>query len=141
VVTSSLICERRIIETINSLYTNHARNRTVIRTQNQTRVDGLKTLNMLILFISQMFGRKIARGYGVRLFPGLTFFRGGDPTPHQGNLLRTDEVVNFLTDEDALTLPDKIEVVGAEAMAEIIEEEDHVAVLFYDDQGRDSTIV
>ncbi len=68
------------------------------------------------------------------MFPGLTYFRGGDPTPYEGNLLRTEEVAAFLTSEDALALPDKIEVVRADSLFHTIDEEDHVAVLFYDDQ-------
>ena len=47
-----------------------------------------------------MFGRKVARGYGVREFPSLTFFRGGDPSAFGGNALRADDVVAFLTDPE-----------------------------------------
>ena len=81
-----------------------------------------------------MFGRKVARRYGVRDYPSLTFFRGGDPEAFEGNALRSDDVVAFLTDPDALQLPDKIEVVRADALFKIIRKEEQVAVLFYDEK-------
>ena len=81
-----------------------------------------------------MFGRKVARRYGVRDYPSLTFFRGGDPEAFDGNALRSDDVVAFLTDPDALQLPDKIEVVRADALFKIIRKEEQVAVLFYDEK-------
>ena len=81
-----------------------------------------------------MFGRKVARRYGIRNYPSLTFFRGGDPEAFDGNALRSDDVVAFLTNPDALELPDKIEVVRADALFKIIRKEEQVAVLFYDDK-------
>ena len=83
-----------------------------------------------------MFGRKVARRYGIRDYPSLTFFRGGDPDAFEGNALRSDDVVAFLTNPDALQLPDKIEVVRADALFKIIRKEEQVAVLFYDDKVR-----
>ena len=49
-----------------------------------------------------MFGRKVARRYGIREFPSLTFFRGGDPSAFDGNAMRADDVVEFLTDPEVM---------------------------------------
>jgi len=52
--------------------------------------------------------------------------------------METDAVIEFLTNEEALELPDKIETVDDENLFRVLEEEDYVAVLFYEEKKRDS---
>ncbi len=50
-----------------------------------------------------------------------------------GNIENEDEVLAFLTNEDSLTIPDKIEEVNAQSLDRIVREEKYVTVLFYDE--------
>ena len=46
-------------------------------------------------------------------------------------------MLGFLTSEDSLTIPDKIEEVNAEYLTKIVSEEKYVTVLFFDEsKGR-----
>ena len=55
-----------------------------------------------------------------------------------GDVLDAASVVDFLTSEDALELPDKIEEVDDENLFRLMEEEEHMAVLFYEEKKRES---
>ena len=72
---------------------------------------------------------------------------------YPGDVMETDAVIDFLTNEEALELPDKIEAVDdenlfrfdyskyfspRELISRVLEEEEHVAVLFYEEKKRDS---
>ena len=75
---------------------------------------------------------------------------------YPGDVMETDAVIDFLTNEEALELPDKIEAVDDENLfrfdyskyssprelrklnSRVLEEEEHVAVLFYEEKKRDS---
>ena len=50
-----------------------------------------------------------------------------------GNVGNEDEVLAFLTNEDSLTIPDKIEEVNAQSLDRIVREEKYVTALFYDE--------
>lgn len=82
--------------------------------------------------------KKYARSLGVRHFPAVTFFKAGAMSFYQGEVTDTDQVVEFLTSEDALELPDKIESVDQENLFRVLYEEEHVAVLFYEEKRRES---
>ncbi|XP_023328989.1 uncharacterized protein LOC111701796 [Eurytemora carolleeae] len=82
--------------------------------------------------------KKYARNLGIRQFPAVSFYKAGVMTVFDGDVLDTEAVVEFLTNEDALELPDKIESVDEENLFRILEEEDYVAVLFYEDKKRES---
>ena len=49
-----------------------------------------------------------------RHFPAVTFYKAGEMSVFPGDVLVTEEVVEYLTNEDALELPDKIESVDQE---------------------------
>ena len=44
----------------------------------------------------------------------MTFFKAGTMMLYQGDVMETDNVIDFLTNEEALELPDKIEAVDDE---------------------------
>jgi hypothetical protein len=49
-----------------------------------------------------------------RQFPAVSFFKAGTMILYQGDVTDTEKVVEFLTSEEALELPDKIEEVDDE---------------------------
>ena len=49
-----------------------------------------------------------------RHFPAVTFFKAGTMMIYGGDVMETDAVIEFLTNEEALELPDKIEAVDDE---------------------------
>ena len=50
-----------------------------------------------------------------------------------GDLHDEEAVLGFLTSEDSLTIPDKIEEVNAEYLTKLVAEEKYITVLFFDD--------
>ena len=49
-----------------------------------------------------------------RHFPAVTFFKAGAMMVYPGDVMDTEAVIEFLTNEEALELPDKIEAVDDE---------------------------
>ena len=84
--------------------------------------------------------RKVAKKFNVTSFPTVSLFRGG--TAHallfKGNPLRAEELLDFLTSEESLQLPDKIERVDAEGLDELVAEETLVAAVFYEEMAEKS---
>uniref|UniRef100_U5EMW7 Putative nucleolar protein 58 n=1 Tax=Corethrella appendiculata TaxID=1370023 RepID=U5EMW7_9DIPT len=79
-----------------------------------------------------------AKKYGVKEFPQLVFFRNKDPLLYKGDLNDEDEVLAWLTDEDTLEIPGKIEEVNIKMLEKILAENDHVVVFFYREQDKKS---
>ncbi|KAI5646564.1 thioredoxin-like domain-containing protein [Phthorimaea operculella] len=73
----------------------------------------------------------LAKKYGIKTFPTLVFFRNKDPLIYKGDIEDEDEVLSWLTDEDTLEIPGKIEEVNSRMLDKILEENDHVVVFFY----------
>lgn len=72
----------------------------------------------------------IAKKYGIKHFPTLAFFRNKDPLIYTGDLDDEDEVLSWITDEDTLEIPGKIEEVNARMLENILDENDYVVVFF-----------
>ena len=67
----------------------------------------------------------------------MTLFRDGDPTLFDGDLNDEDDVLDFLTADRHLSLPEKIEEVTGEGLMALVNdkkgsEESYVTVLFVD---------
>ncbi|KAL4107625.1 hypothetical protein QTP88_017947 [Uroleucon formosanum] len=75
--------------------------------------------------------KRLAKHYGIKNFPALTYFRKKEPIIYEGDLMNEDSVLEFLTSLEALDLPDRIEEVNSKILQKIIEDTDYVAVLFY----------
>ncbi|XP_050667523.1 uncharacterized protein LOC126967136 isoform X2 [Leptidea sinapis] len=73
----------------------------------------------------------LAKKYGIKTFPALVFFRNKEPLIYKGDIEDEDEVLAWLTDEDTLEIPGKIEEVNSKMLEKILEENDHVVVFFY----------
>ncbi|CAL4119597.1 unnamed protein product, partial [Meganyctiphanes norvegica] len=80
--------------------------------------------------------KKLAKSYGVKVFPSLSFFRNKEPMHYEGDLMDEAGVLEFLTSLEAMELPDQIEEVNAKILDKIVEEQDYVAVLFYKNECR-----
>ncbi|XKL68811.1 hypothetical protein PGB90_006580 [Kerria lacca] len=75
--------------------------------------------------------KRLAKHYGIKNFPALTYFREKEPIIYEGDLMDEENVLNFLTSLEALDLPDRIEEVNSKILQKIIEDTEFVAVLFY----------
>nr|XP_045619933.1 uncharacterized protein LOC123771446 isoform X12 [Procambarus clarkii] len=80
--------------------------------------------------------KKLAKSYGVKTFPALSFFRNKEPINYEGDLMDEASVLEFLTSLEAMDLPDQIEEVNAKILDKIVEEQEFVAVLFYKSECR-----
>ncbi|XP_032681273.1 uncharacterized protein LOC116848848 isoform X2 [Odontomachus brunneus] len=80
----------------------------------------------------------VAKKYGIKHFPTLAFFRNKDPLIYTGDLDDEDEVLSWITDEDTLEIPGKIEEVNARMLENILDENDYVVVFFYKEGDKKS---
>ncbi|KAL4706802.1 hypothetical protein ACJJTC_018183 [Scirpophaga incertulas] len=80
----------------------------------------------------------LAKKYGIKNFPTLVFFRNKDPLIYKGDIEDEDEVLSWLTDENTLEIPGKIEEVNSRMLEKILEENDHVVVFFYKEGDKKS---
>lgn len=71
-----------------------------------------------------------AKKLGIKIFPQLVFFRNRDPMYYKGDLNDEDEVLAWLTDENTLEIPGKIEEVNVKMLEKILSENDHIVVFF-----------
>lgn len=72
----------------------------------------------------------MAKKLNIKNFPQLVFFRNRDPLFYKGDLDDEDEVLSWLTDENTLEIPGKIEEVNSKMLEKILAENDHVVVFF-----------
>ncbi|XP_070499226.1 uncharacterized protein hlk isoform X3 [Chironomus tepperi] len=79
--------------------------------------------------------KRLAKQYGIKNFPALTYFREKEPIIYDGDLMDEEGVLDFLTSLEAMDLPDRIEEVNSKILSKIIEETPYVAVLFCPDHS------
>ncbi|XP_046997403.1 uncharacterized protein LOC124612943 isoform X2 [Schistocerca americana] len=75
--------------------------------------------------------KRLAKQYGIKNFPALTYFREKEPIIYEGDLMDEENVLDFLTSLEAMDLPDRIEEVNARILEKIVQDTEYVAVLFY----------
>ncbi|XP_044757514.1 uncharacterized protein LOC123315746 isoform X4 [Coccinella septempunctata] len=73
----------------------------------------------------------LAKKHGIKAFPKLVFFRNKEPLIYSGDVEDEDEVLAWLTDENTLEIPDRIEEVNTKMLDKILSENEHVVVYFY----------
>lgn len=71
-----------------------------------------------------------AKKLNIKSFPQLVFFRNRDPLFYKGDIDDEDEVLAWLTDENTLEIPGKIEEVNSKMLEKILSENDYVVVFF-----------
>ncbi|RZC33857.1 uncharacterized protein BDFB_002087 [Asbolus verrucosus] len=65
----------------------------------------------------------LAKKNGIKVFPKLVFFRNKEPLIYSGDIEDEDEVLAWLTDEDTLEIPDRIEEVNSKMLDKILNKE------------------
>ncbi|XP_052898444.1 uncharacterized protein LOC128305163 [Anopheles moucheti] len=77
-----------------------------------------------------------AKKYNIKNIPSLVFFRNKDPLIFAGDMNDEDEVLAWLTDEETLEIPGKIEEVNIKMLEKILSENEHIVVFFYHDDDK-----
>lgn len=89
----------------------------------------------------KVIDKKLAKQYDIQTFPTLAIFRDGEMTLFHGDLTKPETVLEFLTSDDTLTLPDKIEEVNSDSLLRIIHEDRFVTALFFDETQASNEIL
>lgn len=68
--------------------------------------------------------------FNIKSPPQLVLFRNKEVLTYSGNLNDEDEVLAWLTDENTLEIPGKIEEVNMKMLDKILTENDHIVIFF-----------
>jgi len=76
--------------------------------------------------------KRIAKTYNILEFPALTFFKKGNAEPvfFTGDMENTEAVLEFMTSQQSMDNPDRIEEVNEKILKKLVAENNFVAVLF-----------
>lgn len=75
-----------------------------------------------------MKDRLMAKKFGFRNPPGITYFRKGKPINYDGDIDDEEEILDWLTDPENMELTDHIERVNRKMFEKIRQRSDYVAV-------------
>lgn len=81
---------------------------------------------------------ELAGQYGLKELPALVLFRNGEMVQYDGDLKDEDKILNWLTDEDTLEIPNKIEEVNERMLERLLNVSENLAVFFYDENDKKS---
>ncbi|CAH1962794.1 unnamed protein product [Acanthoscelides obtectus] len=81
--------------------------------------------------IVKMKDRLMAKKYGFRNPPGITYFRKGKPINYDGDIDDEEEILDWLTEPENMELTDHIERVNRKMFDKIRQRSDYVAVFLY----------
>jgi len=70
--------------------------------------------------------------YGIHTTPALVYFRKKVPITYDGDLLDEDTILAWLTSQEIFEIKDEIEEVNKKMLEKLLDENDFVAVFFYD---------
>nr|XP_037282147.1 uncharacterized protein LOC119175058 isoform X1 [Rhipicephalus microplus] len=85
--------------------------------------------------------RPTAKKLGITKFPSLVYFRNKEPTIYEDDLMDEEKVLDWLTNLEAMELPDRIEEVNGKILESLIKESQYLAVLFYKQKHKESEAV
>lgn len=74
--------------------------------------------------------RLMAKKYGYRKPPGLTYFRKTKPLNYDGDIDDEEELLDWLTNPENMEMMDQIEQVNRKMFHKIRQNTDHLAVFF-----------
>lgn len=77
----------------------------------------------------------LARKNGINKFPSLVLYRHGKHTIYTGNMKKPDDVLKWVTSEEALDSPDQIEALNEKMLDKLLTRSSYVAVLFTKAKG------
>ncbi|XP_039290477.1 uncharacterized protein LOC111055351 isoform X2 [Nilaparvata lugens] len=80
----------------------------------------------------------LAKKHGIKTFPTIVLFRNKEPVLYKGDVEDEDEVLSWLTDEDTLEIPGRIEEVNIRMLENILSENENVVVFFYKEDDKKS---
>ncbi|MCL4136770.1 UNVERIFIED_CONTAM: hypothetical protein GTU68_030034 [Idotea baltica] len=81
---------------------------------------------------------KLANKFGIKNLPALALFRNGEAVIFKGDLNDEESVLNWLTDDDTLEIPNQIEEVNMKMLERLLNTSDNLAVFFYNDGEKKS---
>ncbi|XP_015789930.1 uncharacterized protein LOC107366806 [Tetranychus urticae] len=87
-----------------------------------------------ILFVTTD-DENLARKNGINTFPSLVLYRNGKPTVYNGDMKKPDDVLKWVTSEEALSSRDSIEELNKKMLDKLLTRSPYVAVLFIKDKG------
>ncbi|XP_063590532.1 uncharacterized protein LOC134767464 [Penaeus indicus] len=77
-----------------------------------------------------------AQRFNILHTPALVYFRKKTPLVYDGDLLDEEKVFNWLTSQDVFEIKDEIEEVNRKMLEKLLDENDFVAVFFYEDNPK-----
>ncbi|CAD7013804.1 unnamed protein product, partial [Ceratitis capitata] len=86
------------------------------------------------IHIVKMHDKLMAKKYGYRNPPGITYFRKGKPINYDGDIDDEEEVLDWLTSPANMEMTDHIEKVNRKMFEKIRKSSDYLAVIFYSDE-------
>merc|ERR1711973_814382 len=75
----------------------------------------------------------LAKRYGIKTFPALVYFRRMSPVVYDGDLMDGEMILSWLTSQDVFETKDEIEEVNRKLLEKLLDENEFVAVYFYED--------
>ncbi|KAF2367458.1 Thioredoxin domain [Trinorchestia longiramus] len=80
----------------------------------------------------------LAQQHGITEFPALVLFRNGEVLEYEGDLKDEQKILGWLTDEDTLEIPNKIEEVNERMLERLLNVSSNLAVFYYDEADKAS---
>uniref|UniRef100_A0A336L648 CSON004835 protein n=1 Tax=Culicoides sonorensis TaxID=179676 RepID=A0A336L648_CULSO len=93
------------------------------------------------IMIVKCTDKLMAKKYGYRDLPGLSYFRKGKLINYDGEIDDEEELLDWLTNPDNMQLTDRIESVNKRMFQKIRQTSDYVAVFFYSDDCKQCATV
>lgn len=81
----------------------------------------------------------MAKKYGYRNPPGITYFRKGKPINYDGDIDDEEEILDWLTDPENMELTDHIERVNRKMFDKIRQRSDYLAVFLCEKKTRNKS--
>lgn len=78
--------------------------------------------------MAKMSDRLMAKKFGFRNPPGITYFRKGKPINYDGDIDDEEEILDWLTNPENMELTDQVERVNKKMFQKIRQSSDYVAV-------------
>jgi len=85
--------------------------------------------------------KKAAKTHAIRNFPALSLFKMGEALHYEGDLTDDDGILEFLSSPEALDVPGQIEDVTASQLEVLVQQQNFVAVFFYNGNKQSTEVL